>query len=99
MLGLARQMDIPDIAYLAPSAAGGTWYPYSFLAPIQQNEPYLSSALSVLADLVEDIEQDGVPHHRVALLGFSQGACLSLEFAARHARRYHAVIALSGGVI
>jgi len=99
MLALAREFAAPDVAYLAPQAAGHTWYPYSFLAPIEQNEPNLSSALSLIAHLLEDPEQQNVTSERVVLLGFSQGACLILEFAARHARRYAAIVALSGGLI
>jgi len=99
MLGLARDLRPRDIACLAPQAAGSTWYPYSFLAPIADNEPYLTSALGVVARLVEDLEAQGVASDRIAILGFSQGACLTLEFAARHARRYRAVLGLSGGVI
>jgi predicted esterase len=85
-------------AYLAPQAAGGAWYPHPFTAPIQSNEPYLSSALEVLASLLATIETT-IPAERVVWLGFSQGACLTLEFAARHARRYGGVIGLSGGLI
>src|SRR6266540_3122619 len=99
ILGLARQVAAADVLFVAPQAAGSSWYPYSFLSPIPQNEPYLSSALRLIAALVDDIVAEGVPHERVGILGFSQGACLSLEFAARHARRYAAVIALSGGLI
>jgi predicted esterase len=99
MIGLAGELATNDVCYLAPQAAGNTWYPYSFLSPIPQNEPALSSALGVLAHLIGELAKDGIPADRVALLGFSQGACLSLEFAARHARRYHAVAGLSGGLI
>jgi predicted esterase len=99
MLGLATELNLPDVAYLAPAAAGGTWYPRSFLAPIDQNEPGLSSALGVLERLVSALAQQGVAHERLALLGFSQGACLALEFAARHARRYAGVVGLSGGLV
>lgn len=99
VLALAAELQLPDLAYLAPSAQGGTWYPYSFLAPIHKNEPGISSGLRVLARLIDTLGQQGTPPDRVALLGFSQGACLTLEFAARHARRYAAVIGLSGGVI
>jgi predicted esterase len=99
VLALADELRLSDVAYVAPSAAGGTWYPYSFLAPIDTNEPGLSSGLGVLARSIDTLAQQGIPPERVALLGFSQGACLSLEFAVRHARRYAAVIALSGGVI
>ena len=99
MLGLAREFSAEDVSYLAPHAAGHTWYPYPFLAPIARNEPYLSSALRLLGELVEQVGSDGVSPARIVLLGFSQGACLSLEFAARHARRYAGVVALSGGLI
>jgi predicted esterase len=99
ILTLADAFDLTDVIWVAPQAAGHTWYPYSFLAPAERNQPGLDSALSVIGDLVASLESDGVPVERVALMGFSQGACLSLEFAARNARRYHAVIALSGGLI
>jgi phospholipase/carboxylesterase len=99
MIGLARELRADDVAYLAPSAANHTWYPSSFLAPIQQNEPGISSGLRVLAGLIDTLAPHGIPPERVVILGFSQGACLSLEFAARHARRYAGVIGLSGGVI
>ena len=99
ILGLADQFSAGDIAYLAPQAARSTWYPYSFLAPLQQNEPWLGSALRLIGELAEELEQDGIPPERLAVMGFSQGACLALEFAARHARRYAAVIAFTGGLI
>lgn len=99
ILGLAGEFSPRDIAYLAPQAAGSTWYPYSFLAPMPQNEPGLSSALRVIERLVQTLEQQQVPANRIALMGFSQGACLTLEFAARHAQRYAAIAGFSGGVI
>jgi predicted esterase len=99
ILGLAHELALPDISCLAPQAAGSTWYPQSFMSPIAQNEPGLSSGLSVIEALVLRLAGDGLPPERVALLGFSQGACLALEFAARHPRRYAAVIAFSGGLI
>ena len=85
-------------AYLAPEAAGDAWYPNPFTAPLESNEPYLSSALEVLAGLLAIVERT-IPAERVILLGFSQGACLTLEFAARNARRYGGVVGLSGGLI
>ena len=88
----------PGFAYLAPEAAGNAWYPNPFTAPLESNEPYLSSALFVLESLVEQVAVH-VPHERLVLLGFSQGACLMLEFAARHARRYGGLLAFSGGLI
>jgi predicted esterase len=99
ILSLAAELDRPEFAYLAPQAAGQTWYPNSFLAPIAGNEPYLSSALAALAELLAEVEAAGIPPERTMLLGFSQGACLSLEFVARHARRYGGVAGLSGGLI
>lgn len=99
ILGLSRELSATDVAYLAPQAAGQTWYPFSFLAPIPKNEPGISSGLRVIAGLVDDLDARGVSADRVVLMGFSQGACLTLEFAARHARRYAAVAALSGGLI
>jgi phospholipase/carboxylesterase len=99
ILTLVPEMDQPGFAYLAPQAAGYTWYPYSFLAPLSSNEPWLSSALSVIASLFEQVAEAGIPPERTILLGFSQGACLSLEFAARNARRYGGVAGLSGGLI
>jgi predicted esterase len=99
MLGLAQALALDDVAYLAPEANGRTWYPQTFLAPMDQNEPFLSSALQAIASLVTQLGTDGVPAERIGLLGFSQGACLSLEFAARHPRRFAAVVALSGGLI
>jgi predicted esterase len=96
---LAEALDRPDVAYLAPQAAGGTWYPNSFLAPIPSNEPGITSGLRAIADVLARIEAAGIPNERVILLGFSQGACLSLEYAARHARRYGGVATLSGGLI
>jgi predicted esterase len=99
LLALAGDIGWNDVRYLAPQAAGHTWYPYSFLSPIDRNEPHLSSALNRLATLVASLQDQGIPANRIGLLGFSQGACLSLEFAARHARRYAALVGLSGGLI
>ena len=99
ILSLAPLLGADDVAWLAPQAAGNSWYPYSFLSPIPQNEPGITSALRVLADLVAHIEAAGIPAKRIALLGFSQGACLTLEFAARYPRRFGALAGLSGGLI
>jgi glyoxalase family protein len=99
MLRLAREIADGTVACVAPQASGHTWYPYSFLSPLDQNEPGLSSGLAVLEALVRETIEAGVPRKRVALLGFSQGACLALEFVARSAGRYGGVIGLSGGLI
>ncbi len=99
ILGLAAELPTDGVAYLAPQAAGHTWYPYRFLEPIDRNEPYLSSALALLGRLVGQIETGGIPAERIGLLGFSQGACLALEYAVRNPRRYGGVCGLSGGLI
>lgn len=99
ILTLVPELDGDGFAFLAPQAAGNTWYPNSFLAPIASNEPGLSSGLARLASLVEQVEAAGIPAARIVLLGFSQGACLASEFVARHARRYGGLAALSGGLI
>jgi len=99
ILELAFELKQPGFVYLAPQAAQNTWYPQSFLAPISSNEPWLSSALTLLGTVIQRIEEGGIPPERTMLLGFSQGACLALEYAARHARRYGGVVALSGGLI
>jgi predicted esterase len=98
ILTIAAEVMLPGVAYLAPQAAGSAWYPNPFTAPLEANEPYLSSALEVLDSLLARVEAT-VPAEKVVLLGFSQGACLTLEFAARHARRYGGVVGLSGGLI
>jgi predicted esterase len=99
VLGLARALKEPRLAYLAPQAAGGAWYPQSFLEPVERNEPWLSSALSVVRRLLDTLAEAGILADRTLLLGFSQGACLALEFAARNAARYGGVAGLAGGLI
>ncbi len=99
ILYLAEELDQPEFAYLAPQAAGNTWYPYRFLAPLEQNEPHLSSALEVVARTLLQVVNAGIPLARTLLLGFSQGACLALEYAARRPQRYGGVVGLSGGLI
>jgi predicted esterase len=99
ILQLAEVLPVRGMAYFAPQASGQTWYPNRFVAPIQTNEPWLSSALAGLGDLMSQIEAAGVPESRTVLLGFSQGACLALEFAVRNPRQYGALIGLSGGLI
>ncbi len=98
ILTIADELMLSGVAYLAPQAAGSAWYPNPFMAPLEANEPYLSSALEVLSSLLSKVEAS-IPAEKVVLLGFSQGACLTLEFAARHARRYGGVVGLSGGLI
>lgn len=99
ILELASELPHPEMAYLAPQAAGHTWYPLSFLAPIPQNEPGISSGLQVVADLIAHVEAAGIPAARIVLGGFSQGACLASEFVARYPRRYGGLLIFSGGVI
>ena len=98
IMTIASEVQHPGFAYLAPQAEGNAWYPSPFTAPLEANEPYLSSALKVLATVLARLETN-VPADKVILLGFSQGACLTLEFAVRHARRYGAIVGFSGGLI
>ena len=99
ILSLANHLDVKDFVLLAPQATGNTWYPYSFIAPIVQNQPWLSSALDIIKEVVANINQQGISNENIFFLGFSQGACLALEFATRNATRYGGVIAFSGGLI
>jgi predicted esterase len=99
ILSLHAELNLPNVAALAPQAAGHTWYPHSFLSPIESNQPYLDSALRRVEEIVDDLLGRGIASEKIAILGFSQGACLTSEFVARHPRRYGAVIALTGGLI
>jgi len=99
ILSLADEFDQPGFTYLAPQAAGNTWYPNRFLVPVQDNEPWLSSALALVGDALAQIIHAGIARERIMLLGFSQGACLALEFAARNAKRYGGLVGLSGALI
>jgi predicted esterase len=99
ILPLHGELAVPSVAAVAPQAAGHSWYPNSFLAPFEQNQPYLDSALRRVESLVGELLARGVASERIALLGFSQGACLVCESVARHPRRYGAVIAFTGGLI
>ena len=99
ILELGNDLFHPDFAYVAPQAAGNTWYPYSFLAPIPQNEPGISSGLEVIGTLVAEAEAAGVSADRIVIAGFSQGACLASEFVARQGRPFGGLLVFSGGVI
>jgi predicted esterase len=99
ILSLADALGRDDFLFLAPEAAGNTWYPFRFLEKRERNEPFLSSALALIDRLVGEIGSAGIAADRTLILGFSQGACLASEFAARHPRRYGGIVALSGGLI
>lgn len=99
ILDLARRFEQDDVTWLAPAAANRTWYPLSFLAPIEENEPGVSSGIAVLAALVARVEAAGVHRSRIIVGGFSQGACLASEFALRHASRFAGLLLFSGGAI
>lgn len=99
ILDLATPLAHPEFTYLAPAAGGGSWYPFSFMAPIEQNEPGITSGLATIDRLVEEVVGKGIPRSRIVLLGFSQGACLAGTYAVRHAGRYAGVILYSGGLI
>jgi phospholipase/carboxylesterase len=99
ILSLASHFEVKDFALLAPQATNNTWYPYSFLAPPSQNEPWLSSALTLLKELLDDLYGMGIPTNNIYFAGFSQGACLTLEFVTRNANRYGGIVAFTGGLI
>ena len=99
ILGLSDYLDVKDFALVAPQATNYTWYPYSFLVPPKQNEPWLSSALQVVRDVVADVNAAGIIDERIFFCGFSQGACLTLEFVTRYARKWGGVAAFTGGLI
>ena len=99
ILQLRDELDYPELAYLAPQAAGNTWYPYSFLSPIEQNEPWLTSALNKLKNIVGNMTSEGIPQDKIVIAGFSQGACLASEFVAGNAANYGGLIAFTGGLI
>jgi phospholipase/carboxylesterase len=99
ILGLTTEMYDERFAYFAPQAAGHSWYPNSFLAPLEKNEPWLSSALAKVGTIVQQAVAAGLSHDRIFVCGFSQGACLSSEFVARNPARYGGLIAFTGGLI
>lgn len=99
ILQLSREIDVSNVAYLAPQADGYSWYPNSFLAPLQANEPGISRGISAVLDAISQLEKSGVSVESIVVVGFSQGACLATETAARNPRRYGGVVALSGGLI
>lgn len=99
ILSFSSYFKHPDMAFMAPQATGNTWYPHSFMAPMEENEPELSSALEVVGRMLTQILANGIPEENIFLFGFSQGACLALEFAARNPRRFGGIFGLSGGLI
>lgn len=99
ILGIANYLKVDDFALLAPQATNNTWYPYSFLVPPSQNEPWLSSAIDLLNDIVSDLKKNKIDSKNIYFLGFSQGACLTLEYVTRNAAEYGGVIAFTGGLI
>ena len=99
MLELAGRLGLPDLAYVAPRAPARSWWPESFLAPLAANEPWLSSALAAVADAVDDLVAAGIGVECIEIMGFSQGACLALEYAARAGRRFRGVTGLSGALL
>lgn len=99
ILSLAQYLQLDEYALLAPEAAGGTWYPYSFMAPDEANRTALALSLETLKDAWNQVVEAGISSENTALIGFSQGACLSLEFAAQHAQKLGGVIAFTGGLI
>ena len=99
ILSVSRYLSVNDFAMIAPEAFGNSWYPYSFLAPAAQNEPALSNALQMIDDLVKKLENKGIKNEQIYFAGFSQGACLALEYTARNAGKWGGVVAFTGGLI
>jgi phospholipase/carboxylesterase len=99
ILSLTEEFNEDNYVFVAPQANGNTWYPFSFLAPIKNNEPGITSGLKVISELIEKLNKSGIADKEIILLGFSQGACLTLEYAARNAKAYKGIIGLSGGLI
>ena len=99
ILSLSHYLNVKDFALLAPQATNNSWYPQSFLAPPAQNEPWLSSALSIINEVVEDVLSKGVTEQQIYFAGFSQGACLTLEYITRNARQYGGAVAFTGGLV
>jgi phospholipase/carboxylesterase len=99
ILSLTEEFNGENYLFAAPQANSNTWYPHSFLAPVRDNEPGITSGLKVISDLIEKLNKSEIPDREIILLGFSQGACLALEYAARNAKSYKTVIGLSGGLI
>ncbi|EHQ24435.1 alpha/beta hydrolase [Mucilaginibacter paludis] len=99
IISLSRSLNVSQMAIYAPQATNSSWYPYSFMVPQDQNQPALDSALAVIGELVDDILSAGIPADKIYFAGFSQGACLTLEFIARHAQQYGGAVAFTGGLI
>lgn len=99
MISLKEHLHLSRTAILAPQATNSSWYPFSFMAPVEKNQPALDSALQIIDDLVRELKVQGIPPEEIYFLGFSQGACLALEYAARHAECYGGIIAFTGGLI
>lgn len=99
ILRIASHLNVSEYAFLAPEATNNTWYPFSFMAPTERNEPWLSSALGLLKEMVDEIKKEGINGENIYFLGFSQGACLALEFVSRYAEKYGGIVAFTGGLI
>lgn len=99
ILSLSTHLDYPGLAFLAPQAEGYTWYPNRFIFPVDQNEPYLSAALTKINEIVKQVETQGIPAEKIFIGGFSQGACLASEYVIRNPKRYGGLLVFSGGYI
>jgi phospholipase/carboxylesterase len=99
IISLKKHLNLENMAIYAPNAANHSWYPYSFMAPVAQNQPALDSALAVIGEVVAEIEASGINADHIYFAGFSQGACLTLEYTTRNAKRYGGIIALTGGLV
>lgn len=99
ILSISQSLNVSDFSLMAPQASNNTWYPFSFLAPVKQNEPWLSSAINLLSEILKDLNEQKINSSQIYFLGFSQGSCLALEFVTRNAKKYGGVAAFTGGLI
>lgn len=99
MLRLKESLNTEGFHVIIPQAAGNEWYPFTFLSPPQRNEPWLSHSFAMINGIIKELNREGIPDHAIWFLGFSQGACVALEFAARNARRYGGIISFAGSLI
>ncbi len=99
IMGLAEYLKVNDYLLLGPEAEQNTWYPHSFIAPIISNQPNLDIALELIGEAVQIANEKGIENENIYFLGFSQGACLTLEYTSRNAKKYGGIVAFTGGLI
>lgn len=99
ILSISEHFNVDEFALMAPQATNNTWYPQSFMAKEEENQPWLNSALETIHQTVERLNKNGIQSENIYFFGFSQGACLTLEYLARNAQKYAGAVAIIGGLI